>query len=90
MNTRKVNLEDEDVRVAGVLSQSVFPRDGELGPLRVCPEHAGILGAVDLGPQPRDEQRLRMRHFCRTGYRVNSVGRGVIWHLRTPFTQMDF
>lgn len=42
----------------------MFPRDGELGLLQVRPLDTRIPFAVNLGPQPRDEQWFRMRHFC--------------------------
>lgn len=58
-----VHLKDEDVKAGGVLSQSVFPGDAELCMLLVCPADTRILLAVNLGPQPRDEQWFCMRHF---------------------------
>lgn len=51
-------LKDENVSVRGVLSQSVFPRDAELCLLWVCPLDTRIFVAVNLFPQPRDEQRF--------------------------------
>lgn len=58
-------LKDEDVGIGGVLPQSVFPRDRELCFLRVCPLHTRILVAVDLHPQPGDEEWFGVRHSCR-------------------------
>lgn len=57
-------LKDEDVGIRGVLPQSMFPRDRELCFLRVCPLHTRILAAVDLHPQPGDEEWFGVRHYC--------------------------